>query len=116
MKEDFSELVEYLDGKFGKVDEDIKDLRGNMATKEDLKGLASKDSVAAIADRLVTLEEKMEDLATREDMNTLTNAVDAYAKKADTYFQEMAALGEKLKRHDRWLQEIAEKVGVELKS
>jgi hypothetical protein len=42
--------------------------------------------------------------------------VDAYAKKADTYFQEMAALSHRLERHERWLQQLAEKVGVRLES
>lgn len=47
--------------------------------------------------------------------NNLTNAVDAYAKKADAYFQEMVALAHKVDRHEKWLQEIAEKLGIKLK-
>lgn len=30
MKEDFSELIEYLDEKFGKVDSDFKELKENF--------------------------------------------------------------------------------------
>lgn len=48
--------------------------------------------------------------------NNLTNAVDAYAKKADTYFQEMVALSHKVDRLEKWVLEIAEKVGIHLKS
>ena len=30
MNEDFSELIEYLDGKFGKIDNDFKELKENF--------------------------------------------------------------------------------------
>ena len=76
MKEDFAELVEYLDEKFGKVAEDFKELKDNF--------------------------------------NLLQNSVDAYAVKADTYFQEMTMLSEKVNRHDKWLLQIAEKLGIKL--
>ncbi|HAJ44377.1 MAG: hypothetical protein UV53_C0002G0031 [Candidatus Azambacteria bacterium GW2011_GWE1_42_9] len=49
------------------------------------------------------------------DFNNLANAVDAYAQKADTYFQEMVVLSHKVDRHEKWLLEIAEKLGVKLK-
>ncbi|MDP3004223.1 MAG: hypothetical protein Q8N43_01825 [Candidatus Azambacteria bacterium] len=49
------------------------------------------------------------------NFNKLTNAVDAYAQKADTYFQEMVMLTHKVDRHEKWLQEIAEKLGIKLK-
>ena len=59
-------------------------------------------------------EFKFEDL--KKDFRQLQNAVDAYAAKADTYFMEMAALGNKLDRHERWISQIAEKVGIKLSS
>lgn len=49
------------------------------------------------------------------NFSNLTNAVDAYAHKADAYFQEMVALAHKVDRHEKWLQEIAEKLGIKLK-
>lgn len=49
------------------------------------------------------------------NFNNLTNSVDAYAHKADAYFQEMVALAHKVDRHEKWLQEIAEKLGIKLK-
>lgn len=76
MKEDFSELVEYLDEKFGKVEKDFKELKDNF--------------------------------------NLLQTSVDAYAVKADKYFQEMTMLSEKVNRHDKWLLQIAEKLGLKL--
>jgi len=50
--------------------DDIRKLIEVFATKEDLK-------------------EAVKDLSTKKDVNDLLNAVDTYAKKADTYFQEM---------------------------
>ncbi len=44
----------------------------------------------------------------------LEGAVDAYAKRADTYFQEMVMLSHQVSRHERWIRKIAEKVGVKL--
>ncbi|PIR07493.1 hypothetical protein COY65_01455 [Candidatus Jorgensenbacteria bacterium CG_4_10_14_0_8_um_filter_39_13] len=47
--------------------------------------------------------------------NQLQEAVDGYAKKADTYFQEMVMLAHKVDRLERWILQIAEKVGLRLK-
>ena len=76
MKEDFSELIEYLDGKFKKVENDFSELKSNF--------------------------------------NTLQTSVDNYAQKADTYFQEMAMLTLKVNRHEKWLEKMAEKLGMKL--
>jgi len=40
--------------------------------------------------------------------------VDEYAKKANTYFQEMVALSHKVNRIEKWVQQIADKVGIKL--
>ena len=66
-----------------------------FATKEDLR--------AAVDD----LSGKMDDVL---------NAVDAYANKADTYFQEMVMLSHKVDRHERWILQLAEKLGITLKA
>ena len=76
MKEDFSELVEYLDIKFSETNE-----------------------------RLSNLE---------ENFKVLQTSVDAYAKKADTYFQEMVMLSHKVDRHEKWFHQFADKIGVKL--
>jgi len=46
-------------------------------------------------------KEDLRDLATKSDINELLNSVDAYAHKADTYFQEMVMLSHKVDRHER---------------
>ncbi len=76
MKEDNLELIEYLNGKFKKVEDDFNDLK--------------------------------------KDFNVLQTSVDDYAHKADKYFQEMVMWSGQIKRHEKWLKEIADKVGIKL--
>ena len=82
MKEDFAELVEYLDEKFSNIDRQLENLKENKTDKS--------------------------------DMNTLFNAVDAYAQKADAFFQELVMLSHQINRHEKWLHQIAEKLGIKL--
>ncbi|HCC60329.1 MAG: hypothetical protein A2402_01520 [Candidatus Staskawiczbacteria bacterium RIFOXYC1_FULL_37_43] len=82
MKEDFTELVEYLDEKFSNIDRQLENLKENKTDKS--------------------------------DMNTLFNAVDAYAQKADAFFQELVMLSHQINRHEKWLHQIAEKLGIKL--
>jgi uncharacterized coiled-coil DUF342 family protein len=82
MKEDFSELIQYLDEKFTGIDGKLDGLQDTKADKT--------------------------------DVHNLVNAVDAYAKKADTYFQEMVMLAHKVDRHEKWLHQVAEKLGIKL--
>jgi len=78
MEKDFSELIEYLDQRFSKIE-------GILETKAD-----------------------------KSDLDNLATAVDAYAKKADGYFQEMLMLSKKVDRHEKWLLQIADKMGIKL--
>lgn len=78
MEKDFSELIQYLDERFTRI------------------------------------EKKLETKAEKSDVDNLTNAVDAYAKRADTYFQEMVALSHKVDRNEKWIRQLAEKLGVKL--
>jgi len=50
----------------------------------------------------------------KKDFHQLQQSVDDYATQANTYFMEMAAMGKKLTRHEKWIEKIAEKVGVKL--
>ncbi|MEO0118549.1 MAG: hypothetical protein ABIK66_05450 [candidate division WOR-3 bacterium] len=76
MNEDFSELIQYLDGKFRRIDERFDEMK--------------------------------------KDFVNLQTSVDTYAKKADTYFQEMVILAHKVDRHEKWIKQIAEKLGIKL--
>jgi len=73
------------------------------------------------------IEANREVFATKEDFegfreemkvsfSDLQTSVDTYAQKADTYFQEMTALIAKIDRLEKWINQVAEKVGIELKS
>ena len=76
-------------------DKDIQKLIEVFATREEMKEMVSN-------------------LVTKEEFSGLQTAVDAYAKKADTFFQEMVALSHKVDRHEKWIQQIAEKLGIKL--
>jgi uncharacterized coiled-coil DUF342 family protein len=89
MKENFSELIEYLDQKFTKLGEEIAQLRGEVGD----------------------IKEKM---ATKVEVNKLLDAVDAYMKQGEDYRQEMLMLAHKVDRHEKWIKQIAEKLGIKL--
>lgn len=108
MDKDLGELIEYLDQKFRetakkdeinekfkRVDEKFDRLFDVFATKDDLK-------------------EVVKNLSTKDDFNNLQNSVDSYSQKADKYFQEMVMLSHKVDRHEKWIQQLAEKLGVKL--
>ena len=77
-----------------------------MLTQEDIglmqKVFATKEDIESSENRI------------REDFSKLQTSVDAYAKKADAYFQEMVMLSQKIDRHEKWLLTMAEKLGMKL--
>lgn len=79
-----------------------------MLDNEDIKKLievfATREEVATKKDLEVL----------RQDFINLQTAVDAYANRADAFFQEMVALSHKVDRHEKWIQQIAEKLGIKL--
>ena len=77
------------------TDQDIQKLMAVFPTKEEV---ANKEDIANV----------------RKDFSDLQVAIDAYAKKSDTYFQEMLMLSQKVKVLEKWLHQIADKVGVQL--
>lgn len=62
-----------------------------------------------VQEHLGSIETRLEDTATKEQVNDILNAVDGYAKQAETYMQEMVALAHKVDRLERWINEIAAK-------
>ena len=60
------------------------------------------------------IKEMVGNLVTKEEFSDLQAAVDAYAKKADAYFQEMVMLSHKVDRHEKWFHLIADKLGIKL--
>ncbi|MBU3918448.1 hypothetical protein KKC63_00850 [Patescibacteria group bacterium] len=138
MDKDFGELIEYLDKKFNKLEEDIKNLQtgqfkletgqGNMQSdikdlqtgqgnmQSDIKDLQTGQSKLQIAvldnsSKIDSIEEKM---ATKVEVNKLIDAVDAYMKQGEDYRQEVVMLGNQVNRHEKWIQKIAEKLDFKL--
>jgi len=60
------------------------------------------------------VKEILATLSTKDDFSKLLTSVDIYAGKADKYFQEMLLLANKVDRHEKWLHQIAGKLGVKL--
>jgi len=80
MDKDHTELIEYLDKRFDKIDERINGLE----TKFDLK-----------FDQLIT-------------------SIDKMTKALEIYREEQIALSFKVDRMEKWIQQIANKVGIKL--
>lgn len=80
----------------------------SMLTDEDIQKLIA---VFATRDEIVTKSD-FEDL--KSDFRSLQTAVDGYTVKADKYFQEMLMLAKKVDRLEKWILQIAEKVGIQL--
>ena len=95
MNEDQKELVEYLDKKFNKIDDRFNTLPKVFATREEIITRTMFDGLKA-------------------DFNDLQTSVDAYAKKADKFFEELLMLSHKVDRHEKWLQQIATKLDIKL--
>ena len=93
MNEDNKELVEYLDQKFNKVDQRFDVLSDIFVTKDEFNDFKEEY---------------------KKDFNNLLTAVDKYAQKADAFFQELVMLSHKVDRHEKWLLQIAEKLGIKL--
>ena len=78
-------------------DKDIQKLIEVFATKDEIKAM-------------------IEPLVTMESFDELLTSVDAYSHKADGYMQEMTMLTGKVNRHEKWLLQIAEKLGLKLEA
>jgi len=63
-------------------------------------------------EKFTRIDERFDEM--KKDFVNLQTSVDAYAKKADTYFQEMVMLARKVDRHEKWIRQIAEKLGIKL--
>lgn len=122
--QDIQKIIEANKEVFATKD-DIK----SFTTKEDLKNFATKDDIIGIKEDLNNkfnkafkifatkedLKEAVNGLPSKEDFNNLQTSIDSYAKKSDAYFQEMLLLANKVDRQEKWIHQLAEKLGVQLK-
>jgi uncharacterized coiled-coil DUF342 family protein len=99
---------------------DIQKLKKILATKQDLKKFATKQDLNARTTKLLkeifvtreNIEAFKEEV--RKSFSDLQTAIDSYAKKVDTYTQEMIMLAHKVDRHEKWIHQIADKLGIKL--
>lgn len=106
---DETEFRKFVVQSFTRVDSRFDRLEANKVDKEDLVNKADKQDLINKVDK-----EDLTSKADKEDIDKLLTAVDAYANRADAYFQEMVMMGHDFKRHERWIMELAKKMGVTL--
>ncbi len=82
----------------------------NKDFKELIKYLDGK--FICIDKKFDRIDERFDDA--KQDFVDLQTSVDIYAVKADKYFQEMLMLAHKVDRHEQWLHQIANKLGIKL--
>ena len=98
-------------------DEDIKKLTAVFTTKEDFKEmradiLGMRGDVSSIKNDVKEIKSEMEDL--KELIQGLIISSDSLVKSMGELKLEYAAISTQLSRHERWIKEIAEKVGLKL--
>ena len=105
-----SEVHEKIDKGFSMVDEKFAevDKKFDGIDKKMGRGFADVDM------KFDEVHKEIKEL--KESFSILQTAVDGYAKRADDYFQEMVMLSHKVDRVERWVLQLAEKVGVQLKA
>lgn len=102
MDKDIKELIEYLDEKFEKT-----------ATKDDLASFITKFVTLDEFDQFrAEVREEFKEL--RASIQSLTNAVDGLVKAISDLKTEYWAMCNQLSRHEKWIQQIAEKNGLKL--
>lgn len=100
--------------------EDIQKLKNVLSTKEDVQEL--KQEVNAKFDRAFEVFATREDVrelkedidGLREMVQVLVTSVDKLVKAVSDLSIEYAAISHQLSRHEKWIEQIAEKVGMKL--
>jgi len=68
--------------------------------------------------RFTKIDKGLKDLkqtkADKSDVRELLNSVDRLAKSLEIYHDEQKALSFKIDQHEKWIQQMAEKIGIKL--
>jgi len=72
----------------------------------------NEELIRYLDEKFTRIDERFEKM--ENSFSDLQTSVDAYAKKADAYFQEMVMLAHKVDRMEKWINEIANKIGLKL--
>lgn len=81
-----------------------------MLTNKDIQKIIKANIEAG--KEVFTTKEDFEEL--RQDFRKLQSSVDRYLTKTEKWYQEMKMLFIKADRHEKWIQLLAEKLGVKL--
>ena len=114
MNGDLTELVQYLDKKFQENKESINDLKSGVSSNADDIHKLILNSVSHQEFEEFRKENKQDHTELREDIRALTTSNDRLIKHIEILTEEYSAISVKVDRHERWLQQVAEKVGVKL--
>lgn len=111
MAQDYSDLIKYLNKEFSRIDGrlDGADKRFDSVEKR-LEGI--KCHLEVVDARLNNMDIQIDGL--HKKFAAIQDSLDAYAKKADDYFQEMLMSSGQLDRHDKWIQQLAGQSGMKL--
>lgn len=94
-------------------DKDIQKLASVLATKKDLEDVAS-NSLKIFATKQ-DVQEIISDVADlKELMQSLIVSVDKMAKSMEILGVEYKAVSVQLTRHEKWIKQLSEKIGVQL--
>lgn len=98
------------------TDQDIAKLTKVFATREEvvLKGDLSRVSADVVVVKSDVAEIKEKIGALEESINALTNSIDGLIGELKKLREEYAAMSVKLDRHETWIKQLAEKLGVSL--
>lgn len=94
-------------------DKDIQKLKEALATKEDLENSTTK-ILSLVATKEEFIELKQEVVNLRENIQSLTTSVDKLAKAVDDLRTEYVAITSQMDRHEKWIKQLAEKLGIKL--
>ena len=96
---------------------DLEDMAASnlkiFATKKDLEDMADK-SLKIFATKQDVQEMKSDIADIKELLQSLIVSVDKMAKSMETLGAEYKAVSVQLTRHERWIKQLSEKLGVQL--
>ncbi len=67
-----------------------------------------------MTERFDAIDERLDDTATKKQVDRFMNTVDGIVGRLDTDETERAALGNQVDRHEGWIRQIAKKTDVKL--
>lgn len=102
------------------TEEDIQKLKGVLSTKKDLQDFRQEVGgkfekafeVFATSDDIKELKQDIDGL--REMVQSLVVSVDKLVKAVSDLKTEYVAMNNQLTRHEKWIQQLAEKMGIKL--